>query len=104
MMMTGILIAGCDLGALLKNARLWRTVAARLLLIPAACVAVFMALGIRGQAAQVVLLLEACPCAAITSVFAVRYRHDEDFACGLVVISTLLSVVTLPLVALLVTL
>ena len=49
----------------------------------------------------VVLLLEACPCAAITSVFAVQYHHEEDFAGGLVVVSTLLSVVTLPVVALL---
>ena len=103
MMMTGILVAGSDLKGLVRNGRLWQTIAARLLIIPAVCIAVFMALGIRGQVAQVVLLLEACPCAAITSVFAVRYRHGEDFAGALVVISTLLSIVTLPVVALLIT-
>ena len=103
MMMTGILIAGGSLGGLLKNPRLWKAIGVRLLAVPAVCIAVFMALGIRGPVAQVVLLLEACPCAAITSVFAVQYHHEEDFAGGLVVVSTLLSVVTLPVCALLLT-
>ena len=103
MMMTGILIASGSLGGLLKNPRLWKAIGVRLLAVPAVCIAVFMALGIRGPVAQVVLLLEACPCAAITSVFAVQYHHEEDFAGGLVVVSTLLSVVTLPVCALLLT-
>ena len=36
-------------------------------------------------AGQVVLLLECCPSAAITSVFAVQFGHDESFAAGSVV-------------------
>lgn len=54
--------------------------------------------------AQVVLLLECCPSAAITSVFAVQFGHDESFAAGSVVLTTLLSIVALPLCALVVTL
>ena len=73
------------------------------LAIPTACVALFFALGVRDMAAQVTLLQEACPCAAITSVFAVQFHHDEGFAGGLVVVSTLLSIVTLPVCALLLT-
>lgn len=103
MMMTGMLIASSDMGTMLKSKRLWTTVAFRLLLVPAVCIGVFMALGIRGPVAQVVLLLEACPVAAITSVFAVRYNQPDDFAGALVVVSTLLSIVTLPLCALLLT-
>ncbi|MBR4443305.1 MAG: AEC family transporter [Clostridia bacterium] len=103
MMMTGMLIAACDMGGMLKNRQLWKTIAFRLLVIPAVCIALFMALGLRGPVAQVVLLLEACPVAAITSVFAVRYQQADDFAGALVVVSTLLSVVTLPLCALLLT-
>ena len=103
MMMTGILIAGGGLGELVKNPQLWKTIAVRLLLIPAICIAAFAALGLRGPVAQVVLLLEACPCAAITSVFAVQYHHEENFAGSLVVVSTLLSIVTRPVCALLLT-
>ena len=55
-------------------------------------------------AAQVVLLLECCPSAAITPVFAAQFGHDESFAAGSVVLTTLLSIVALPLCALVVTL
>ena len=103
MIITGMLLVGSDAAGLLKNARLWKTIGIRLLLIPAVCAAVFFALGIRGMPAQVTLLQEACPCAAMTSVLAVQFHHDESFAGGLVVISTLLSIATLPLCALLLT-
>lgn len=78
--------------------------AVRMLLIPAVCLAVFGLLGFRSMTAQVVLLLECCPSAAITSVFAVQFGHDESFAAGSVVLTTLLSIVALPLCALVVTL
>ena len=103
MMITGILLAESNLLGILRDALLWRTVAVRLLVIPAVCVAAFFALGIRDMTAQVTLLQEACPCAAITSVFAVQYHYDEGFAGGLVAVSTLFSILTLPLCALLLT-
>ena len=40
-----------------------------------------------------------CPCAAITSVFAVQFGYDEDLAAGSVVITTFISIVVLPLCA-----
>ena len=55
------------------------------------------------MAAQVVLLLEACPSAAITSVFAVQFQYDENLAAGAVVITTFLSILTLPVCAMLLT-
>lgn len=73
------------------------------MLIPAATLALFGVLGFHGTAAQVVTLLECCPAAAITSVFAVQFGHDEHFAAGSVVLTTLLSIVTLPLCALIIT-
>lgn len=101
MMITGMLLAESNMFGLLKDALLWRTTAVRLLIIPAICITVFFALGLNSMAAKVTLLQEACPCAAITSVFAVKYRHDEGFAGGLVVLSTLLSIITLPICAML---
>ena len=50
-----------------------------------------------------VLLLECCPAASITSVFAVQFHHDEQFAAGSVVLTTLLSILFLPLCALIIT-
>lgn len=101
MFITGMMIAESDLKGLLSRKDLMPAVLIRLVLIPAACFVLYRLLGLRGMAAQVVLLLEACPCAAITSVFAIRFGGDEELAAGTVVASTLLSIITLPLCALL---
>lgn len=101
MFITGMMIAESDLKGLLSRKDLMPAVLIRLVLIPAACFVLYRLLGLRGMAAQVVLLLEACPCAVITSVFAIRFGGDEELAAGTVVASTLLSIITLPLCALL---
>lgn len=105
MIITGILIATGDLKHIFTDRHIWKLAALRILLIPAVCLAAFAALGLLrfGMSAQVVLLLECCPAAAITSVFAVQFGHDEQFAAGCVVLTTLLSILTLPLCALVLT-
>lgn len=100
MLITGMLIAAGDLKSIVCDRHIWKLAALRMVLIPAVCVAVFALLGFHGMSAQVVLLLECCPAAAITSVFAVQFGHEERFAAGSVVLTTLLSIVTLPLCAL----
>ena len=104
MIITGMLIAGSKPDKLLHNRAIFRIIGIRMLLIPLASFLLFALLGVRGMAAQVVLLLEACPCAAITSVFAVQFGYDEDLAAGSVVITTLLSILVLPLCAIILTL
>ncbi len=103
MLITGMLIAAGDLKSIVCDRHIWKLAGLRMVLIPAVCVAVFALLGFHGMSAQVVLLLECCPAAAITSVFAVQFGHDERFAAGCVVLTTLLSIVTLPLCALILT-
>lgn len=103
MLITGMLIAAGDLKSIVYDQHIWKLAALRMVLIPAVCVAVFALLGFHGMSAQVVLLLECCPAAAITSVFAVQFGHEERFAAGSVVLTTLLSIVTLPLCALILT-
>ena len=105
MLITGMLLAASDLRAIVSDLHIWKLAAVRMLLIPAVCLGVFTLLGLvhLGMSAQVVLLLECCPAAAITSVFAVQFHHDESYAAGSVVLTTLLSIVILPLCALLLT-
>ena len=105
MIITGMLIASGDLHRTLTDKHIWKLTAVRMLLIPVLSIAAFAALGLfrYGMTTQVVLLLECCPVAAITSVFAVQFNHDEQFAAGSVVLTTLLSIVFLPLCALIIT-
>ena len=100
MIITGATIASSDLKKLLQNKNLFLTLGLRLLVVPAAALAVFALLGVFGMVPMVVLILEACPCVTITTVFAIRFHHDEELAAGAVVFSTLCSIITLPLYAL----
>lgn len=99
MIITGMLIAGSKPEKLLGSREIYRIILIRMLLIPLASFLLFRLLGVQGMVAEVVLLLEACPCAAITSVFAVQFGYDEDLAAGSVVITTFISIVVLPLCA-----
>lgn len=103
MMITGMLIAAGSVKSIVTDVHIWKLAAVRMVLIPAVCLALFSLLGFHGTATQVVVLLECCPAAAITSVFAVQFGHDESFAAGSVVLTTLLSIVVLPLCALVIT-
>ena len=98
MLITGMLIASGDLRRILTDKHIWELTVIRMFFIPVLTIAAFAALGLfrYGMATQVVLLLECCPAAAITSVFAVQFRHDEQFAAGSVVLTTLLSILFLP--------
>ena len=93
MLITGMLIAAGNVRSIVTDKHIWKLASVRM----------FGVLGFHGTAAQVVTLLECCPAAAITSVFAVQFGHDEHFAAGSVVLTTLLSIITLPLCALIIT-
>ena len=103
MIITGVTIAGSSMAVLLKNKRLFEVIGIRLFLIPAACLLVMCIIGGNGTTAMVALMLEACPCAAITTMFSIEFGHDENLASGSVVFTTLLSIITLPLYALILT-
>ena len=103
MIITGATIASSDLKKLMKNKNLFLTWGVRMLGVPAVELLIFALLGLHGTVPTIVLLLEACPCAAITTMFAIQFHHDEELAAGAVVFSTLSSILTLPLYALLLT-
>lgn len=96
MILIGATIASGNLLKLMKNAKLILILVVRMLIVPAVCLLIMKCLGINNMVAMVTLVLEACPCAAITTVFAIRYNADEELASGAVVFSTLISIITLP--------
>ncbi|MCC8098713.1 MAG: AEC family transporter [Clostridiales bacterium] len=104
MFITGMVMAGSNLKDTVKDGRMWLAVGMRLLVIPAVTLVLCRVAGVSGMVGAVVVLLAACPCASITSVFAVRYQYEEALGAGMVVVSTLLSIGTLPLFAALVSL
>lgn len=55
-------------------------------------------LNFSGPGASVVLISSAMPSAVLTYIFAKRYKVDADFAAGMILVSTLLSILTIPLI------
>lgn len=104
MMITGMILAGSDLSKVIRDLAVAAVISIRLFLIPAVCLLIYGVLHISfGMASEVVLLLEACPCAAISTVFAVQFHYDEEKVAGAVILSTLLSILTLPITAYIIT-
>lgn len=106
MLLVGIRLADCDLKGIFKNRRLFEAVALRLLILPTAVWAILRLLMLVGLpispvALQATLICISTPAASFTVAFAERYDGDGAEASKVVSISTLLSVLTMPLVALL---
>ena len=101
MIIIGAMIAGSKVKAILGNKEVWLSVVVRLVLIPVITFGLFYILGIGGMVASVVLIQAACPTAATTSVLAIQFGHDESVGAGTVVLSTICSIVTLTIFALL---
>ncbi len=51
-----------------------------------------------GPGASVVLVSSAMPSAVLTYIFAKKYKADADFAAGMILVGTLLSILTIPLI------
>lgn len=103
MFITGMIIAASPIKNMFNNKLVYFAIIVRMFIIPVVCIAIFKIFNISGMAADVVIILEACPCASISSVFAVQFGYDEDVAAAMVVLTTFISIITLPAVALIIT-
>lgn len=101
MLMTGAALTAIPLKGLFRNGRLFLASAAKLLLVPIALNLVFRLFIKDEMMLGIVTLASAMPVASNLSLLAAQYGKDEDLAASAVFITTVLSVVTIPLVALL---
>lgn len=102
MTVIGAVLAQTRIGPVLGNPRLWLTTAYRLLANPLMVAGAAAALGLSGLDMQVPVLIAAMPIAANTSILAGAYDGDEVMASSLVFVSTVLSLLTIPLMGLLI--
>lgn len=103
MLITGMLIAGKDLRSFRKYRRLPIVVLLRLVVIPVAVLALIRILPLRqlvpnGETVLLITLLAAIsPCASTITQMAVVYGKDADYAGAINVLTTLLCILTMPL-------
>lgn len=85
----------------LKKPMVYVTSALKLVVMPAVTALVLLPLGMEPLSYCASVILAACPAAGVTAMFAQMFRRDEETASQMVTLSTLLSLVTLPVFALL---
>lgn len=100
MFVTGMYLAQTDMKKMFLRSRLYLISALRLVAIPVVAM-VFLCLlpASMAEVKMAVLIATACPVGTNVAVYAQLYDCDYSYAVETVVISTLLSVVTLPLIA-----
>lgn len=96
MMVIGMILADANLLALFDKEVLIYSLL-RLILMPAALYSVCLLFHVPALVTGVCVLLTGMPAGATTSILASKYHADELFATRLVVASTILSMVTIPL-------
>ena len=106
MMLVGIRLADMKLKGAFSDAYMYLALGLRLLIFPAVAWGVVKLVALTGlyvddMAMTIVLICSATPCAAATSMFAEKFNGDTVTAGKFVSISSILSVITMPLVALL---
>ncbi len=99
MALTGILLADAPLRQLAGEKRLYLLTFLRLAAAPVLIYFILLPFGLDPVIFKIAVLYAALPAASSTTVFAVRYGGDAAGAAGSVFLTTILSVLTVPLCA-----
>jgi len=102
MIVAGVSISRANIGKIVKNKKIYQLCLIRLIVIPLAVVGAFSFFDVQPVITGTLIIAVACPVAANTILFAYRYERDHLYASELFVASTLLSMVTIPLLMLLI--
>lgn len=96
MFIIGTILADVDVRTIVNRTTVAFSVF-RLVLLPAAALALSYILGLDPVASGVAVIMTGMPAGATAAIFAARYGSDAEFATKCVVLSTLMSMVTIPM-------
>ena len=99
MILLGIYLGESELFRVFKNINLYLVCFLRLILIPLVIIGLMYVMKLDSTLSFSLVLSSACPCAALSAIFASEYGKDSGYASSVVSISTLFSLLTLPLMA-----
>lgn len=99
MIVLGCYIANTDLVSLLKDHRIYLVCFYRLILVPLAITLVFCLVPNRYlEIKNVVLIAASAPVGVMVALFAQQYKHDFEYGARIVSLSTILCMITIPIV------
>lgn len=97
MLFIGYYLSTVDFSKVLKRPIYFAACAVRLLVAPVVAGAVMYAIGVRGALFISMMIAATAPVATSVTMFAARYDGDNETAVNVVALSTLLSLITMPL-------
>lgn len=100
MLILGYFLGGAKFGPVLRSARAFGMLFSRHFAVPIA-LALLLAVAcpfISSELKLMAVVPAACPIGVLLTVFSVRYGGDAEYATALVAVSTVLSILTIPLV------
>ncbi len=98
MMVIGFNLANSDIVASLKSSSTYIVTFLRLIFIPIASLFILLICGIRGDILVSLVIAASAPVAAVTTVFTIKYENDVNTSVNLVAFTTLLSIITMPII------
>ena len=99
----GMIILGATLGAsnislMVTDTRLYKATLLRLVAAPLVCIPLLMLMPVPHEVRMVLMIVAAAPAASATSMFALMYGGDYSYGTGLAIGTTIVSMVSMPLV------
>lgn len=98
MLIIGFYLARADIGRALRDGWGYAAIGLRLVVIPLLALGGMLLCGLRGPLLVACTIAVSAPVAAATTMFATKYEQDTFLSVNLVSLSTLFSMVTMPLI------
>ena len=98
MLIIGFYVAGLDRKTLFRTSGEFAVLGLRLLLVPLLALGGMYLCGVRGTLLVSCTVSACAPVAALSTMFATKYKMDAELSASTVTVSTLLSVVTMTLI------
>ena len=98
MLMVGFYLGKADIAAAFRDKWSYVCIAMRLLVFPLLIMLALWAIGIKGNVLVVSAIGASAPIAATTTIFSAKFNRDTELSVRLVSLSTVLSMVTMPLI------
>lgn len=102
MITVGSILSRTEVYSIFKNSSLLITAFIKMILIPAVLYFALRLFNMQGYFLAIPVLITAMPVAANVAIFAVKYENDSNTASQAVFLTTLMSVLTIPIIAVLI--
>lgn len=97
MIIIGVILSNVKIRKHLKDWTIYYGITTKLVIIPIVTYFISLLVGDTSKAINTVIIMTAMPASAMTSIFAENFDKEKEFAAVLVSVTTLLSLITVPI-------